>query len=128
MVLGTVLRHFLTNLSRLNFPISMGRTSLIQILGVLGGIFHFYSNSYRSFCKQTVETLIRRRILRRLVWVCAFCLYLCPTKRIRTYQVLGRCLLFGQGSSIVCIFGACYVWRECADTQAHMSLGCSLIR
>ena len=24
----------------------------------MGGIFHFYSNSNRTFCKQTVETLI----------------------------------------------------------------------
>ena len=29
---------------------------------ILGGIFHFYSNFDRAFCKQPVETLIRRRI------------------------------------------------------------------
>ena len=33
----------------------------------------------RTFCKLTVETLIRRRVLRRPVWVCTVCL--CPTKR-----------------------------------------------
>ena len=27
--------------------------------GLLGGIFHFYSNLNRTFCKQTVETLSR---------------------------------------------------------------------
>ena len=27
---------------------------------ILGGIFHFYSNFDRAFCKQTVETLIGR--------------------------------------------------------------------
>ena len=63
----------------MNFPISIERTSLFQILGVLGGIFHFYSNSNIRFCEQTVETLIRRRIMRCLIWVCAVCL--CPTKR-----------------------------------------------
>ena len=42
--------------------------------------FHIYSNFNRTFCKQTVETLIRRRILGRLIWVCTICL--CPTKRI----------------------------------------------
>ena len=31
----------LTHLSRINFPISIDRTSLFQILGVLGGISHF---------------------------------------------------------------------------------------
>ena len=60
---------YLTHLSRMNFPISIGRTSLFQILEVLGGIFHSYSSSNRTFCEQTVETLIRRRVLRRLIWV-----------------------------------------------------------
>ena len=46
----------LTHLSRMNFPISIDRSSPFQILGVLGGIFHFYSNVHGIFCKQTVET------------------------------------------------------------------------
>ena len=29
---------------------------------MLGGIFHFDSNFKRTFCKQTVDTLIRRRV------------------------------------------------------------------
>ena len=41
----------------MNFPISIDRTSLFQILGVLGagmgGIIQFYSNSNRTFCDQT---------------------------------------------------------------------------
>ena len=64
----------------MNFPISIGRTSLFQILGVVGGIFHFYSNFNRTFCKQIVVTLIRCRVLRRLIWVCTVCQ--CPTKRM----------------------------------------------
>ena len=60
------------------FPISINRTSLFLISGVLSGIFHFYSNSSRTFREQTKEILIRRGILRRLIWVCAVCL--CPTK------------------------------------------------
>ena len=55
-------------------PISLIRMSPSPILGVLGGSFHFYSNSNRTFCEQTVVTLIRRRVLRRLIWVCAVCL------------------------------------------------------
>ena len=31
--------------------------------------FSFYLNLDRTICKQTVETLIRRRVLWRLVWV-----------------------------------------------------------
>ena len=63
----------------------------ISVLGMLGGIFHFYSNFYRKFCKQTVENLSRchvlqtvenliiRHVLWRLIWICTICL--CPTKR-----------------------------------------------
>ena len=71
---------YLTHLSRMNFSISINRRSLLQILGVLGGIFHLYSNFHRKFCKQTVETLIRRHVLRCLIWVCTVCI--CPTKRM----------------------------------------------
>ena len=44
-------------------------------------VVFFVFNSYfnRKFCKQTMDTLIRRRVLRRLIWVCTVCL--CPTKR-----------------------------------------------
>ena len=49
----------LTHLSRMNFPISISRTSLFQILGVLSSIFQFYSYSYRTFWEPTVVTLIR---------------------------------------------------------------------
>ena len=47
--------HPLTHVSQMDFPISIDRISLFQILGVLSGIFHFYSISN----VQTVETLIR---------------------------------------------------------------------
>ena len=33
----------LTHLNPMNFPIPIRRTSLFQILGVFGGIFHLYS-------------------------------------------------------------------------------------
>ena len=75
---NTFLYLFLTYLSRMNFPISICRTSLFQILGVLGGIFHC-SNPNRTFSEQTVETLIRCCFLRRLIWVFAVCL--CPIQK-----------------------------------------------
>ena len=52
----------LSQLSRIYFPISIGRTSLFQILEVLGGIFHFQILIEHSVSK-TAETLIRRRVL-----------------------------------------------------------------
>ena len=96
----------------MKFPIIIGMTSLFQILGVLGEIFHFFSNSNRKFCEKTVETLIRRcRILRRLISVCA--VSLCPTKRTLglyglitgssypkialSYEVLYKCHPFRKG-------------------------------
>ena len=58
----------LTHLSQMEFPILINCTSSFPFEGLLGGISVFYSNSNRNFCKQTVENLIRRRILRRLIW------------------------------------------------------------
>ena len=47
------------HLSRMNFPVSIDRTSLFKIVGVFWVVFfHFYSNSNRTFCEQTVEILI----------------------------------------------------------------------
>ena len=51
----------------------------IPILRDVSGIFQLYLNFNRTFCKQTVENLIRRRIMRRLISLCTVCP--CPTKR-----------------------------------------------
>ena len=45
---------------------------------MLGGIFFIFIQIAHSLCKETVETLIGRHILRRLVWVCTICQH--PTK------------------------------------------------
>ena len=58
------------------------RYQLKKSISVLRGVrwyFFILSSFNRKLCKQTVETLIRRRILWRLIWVCTICL--CPTKR-----------------------------------------------
>ena len=52
----------------------------ISVLRDVGCFFlHFSSNFNRTFYKQIVETLVRRRVLWRLIWICTVCL--CPTKR-----------------------------------------------
>ena len=61
------------------FAISINLTSSLPILGLFGGIFHFYSNCNRQSCMQTVEALIRRHVMWRLIWVCVVCIF--PTKR-----------------------------------------------
>ena len=67
-----------THLCQMEFPTVINWTSLFSDLRVVGWIFfHFCSNLDRSICKQTVETLIRRGIL-RLHWVFTVCLR--PTK------------------------------------------------
>ena len=68
---------------------------------MLGGIFYFYSSFNITLCKQTVETLIRR-----LVWVCTFCI--CPTKR--TLGVYGLITWFKEmPSRIVCDFNKIFL-------------------
>ena len=54
--------------------------------------FSSYSNFTRTFCKQTVETLIRRHILRHLIWFCPVCL--CPSKRRLDLYELILCMLY----------------------------------
>ena len=44
------------------------------------GRYFFYSNSTKTFFKQTVEILIRCCILQHLIWVCTICL--CTIKRM----------------------------------------------
>ena len=78
-LLRKIERVALTNLCRMEFPIDINWNSPFLFLWMLGGIFHIYSNFNRIFCKQTVENLIRRRLLRRLVWFFIVCR--CPTKR-----------------------------------------------
>ena len=69
----------LTHLCLMEFTTLVNWTNLFRVLGVLGSKCQFQLNFKSTFCRRTVETLIRRRVLRRLVWVCTVCL--CPTNR-----------------------------------------------
>ena len=53
----------LTHISQLDLPTLNGRTSPFPILGMLGGIYHFFPNFNRTFGKKTVQNLIRCHIL-----------------------------------------------------------------
>ena len=66
----------LTHICLVDFSILINWTSPFPILAVFGVRFHFHSILNRYSCQQTVKTLIRRRVLRRLIWVCTVCL--CP--------------------------------------------------
>ena len=68
------------SLSRVEFPTVINWTCPFPFLGLLGGVFHCYSNLDRAIYKQTVETLIRRLVLRHLIWVCTVRLF--TTKRM----------------------------------------------
>ena len=73
----------------MELPTLINWMSPFPILGLLGGIFHFYSNFKINLCKQTVENLIRRRLLRRLIWFGTVCLR--PTKKtLDLYGFTGR--------------------------------------
>ena len=50
----------------------------------------FYSNCSRTPCKQTLATLIRRWVLRHLIWVCTICI--CPIKKDASLIWDKRCL------------------------------------
>ena len=58
----------------MNFFISIRRTSLFQILGVLGGIFHFYSNSNSQISVIRTSIIQNYWVIRRLRTVSNFSL------------------------------------------------------
>ena len=68
----------LTHISLVDYSSLIYWMNPFPILGVAGEPFHFYSISNRNSCKRTLKTLIRRRVLQRLIWVCTVCL--CPKK------------------------------------------------
>ena len=49
-------------------------TSQFVILGVTGLFCHFYSILGGKSCIQTMQALIRRHMVWRLIWVCTVCL------------------------------------------------------
>ena len=53
--------------------------SPILFEGLLNSVFCFYTHFTRIFCKQTLDSLIRCRVMWRLVLICTVCL--CPTKK-----------------------------------------------
>ena len=69
----------LTHLSLMEFHTVINWNSLFLSLGMLVVFFKFNSNFNRTFCMQTVETLIRCLVLRRLICVNINCLH--PTKK-----------------------------------------------
>ena len=63
---------------------------------VIRWYFRLYSNCKRILCKQTLETLIRCRILRRLILVCIVCI--CPIKRTLGLYGLNKMLVIMAGT------------------------------
>ena len=64
--------------------------------------FYFYSNSNRIVCEQTVENMIRRRILLRLIRFCS--VYRCPTKRTLDLYGLNMISIFDEQSKNVTLY------------------------
>ena len=68
----------LTHLSQMEFRLLSVGSVHFRFKSCWVGFFSFYSIFIRTFCKQRVENLIRRRVVRRLIWVCTVCI--CPIK------------------------------------------------
>ena len=65
---------FLTYICLMDLSILIICMSPFRILGVSGVLYHFYLILDRKYFKQTVQTLIKRRVLQRLIWVYTVCL------------------------------------------------------
>ena len=57
----------------MHYPTMIKWMCTFSILWLLCGIF--YSNFKISFCKQTVENLIKHQVLQHLIWFCTVCWY-----------------------------------------------------
>ena len=104
----------------MNFHISISRTSIFQIFGLLCGIFHFYSIFIRNFCKQTVENLIRRRVFAASDLV-LHCLLMSQKKDTMLIWVKDHCLHIEDqsvyyGASLICT-GQCTFYCAMRITQ-----------
>ena len=84
--------------------------------------FHFYPNFKRNFCNQNVNNLIRRRVLRRLIWFCTVCR--CPTKR--TLGLYGLNLNYIDLYEVNITTNLCFTFRqmlEISSTKAFQYSG-----
>ena len=71
----------------MNFPTLINWANLFRIRVLLGSRLQFNSNFESKFSKQTVQNLIRRRDMRRLIWGYTVCQ--CPIKRTLDLHVDG---------------------------------------
>ena len=94
-IMGFLLNPFMPNVFSHHYQFGESISNLR--VGWLVVFLLFYSNFKRQFCKQTVENLIRRRVLWRLIWFCTVCR--CPTKK-----TLGLYGLTDQESNVSRIF------------------------
>ena len=69
-----------------------------EFKGVLGSKFQFHSDFKSTFCKQTVQNMIRRPFLRRLIWFWLFInvpqkvLYWLKSQEASAFYLFGRIL------------------------------------
>ena len=82
--------------------------------------FIFIQTLIEIFCKQTVETLIRPRIFRRMICVCNVCL--CHTKR--TLGLYGLTTKSADDNNNMKNYSACNKLRSC---DLKMATGLSLM-
>ena len=67
-------QQWLTHICLMDYSILISWTSPFPILGAPGVIFYFYFILDSNFWNQTVQNLIRGRVLRRLIWIYTVCL------------------------------------------------------
>ena len=87
-----ILKLILTHIMDFSIPINW--MSPFPNLGMSGAFFYFDFIFNRISCKQTVKTLIRRLVLRRLIWICT--VFLCPKNgTLGLYELIKKkCLFF----------------------------------
>ena len=102
--------NILTNLSQMDLPTLICRTSPFPILWVLGGTFHCFPNCNRMFFEQTVKNLIRHHIMLCLIWICTLCLHTIKRK-LCLHGLILIPPLFYCPENVVCFLCLLYIFK-----------------
>ena len=94
---------FLFNCTAVGQASDLMTTCTFPILRVL--VVYFFTNFNRTHCQQTVKISIRRRDMRRLIWVFTVCL--CSIKR--ALSVFGLILVLNP-NGFLCVFLYKIIW------------------
>ena len=131
-------QHLLKPLSQMKLQTLIKWTRPFSSSGLLGVVFHSYSNFNRTSYKQTVENLIKLCSLWRLILACIICLYVPQKERQSNMGKYFCCICYSH--QLYCCFieldtkwilsdfnhmqrhGVCHMWDRTFTIKAGFAM------